>query len=74
MGAVMPWILAASFAVFCLGSFATYCRPVRESPAFLPTFIAASLASGYLWTVGARRCQSTSDLLFFSGRTLVVPI
>ncbi len=62
----MPWILPAAFLTFALGAAVTYHRPARDSAWFLPAFLAASLLAGWLWTVGARRCDTVAGLLFFS--------
>jgi hypothetical protein len=54
------------FLTFAAGSYTTYSKTFRDSSYYLPSFVALSLVSGWLWVVASRRLDSTSNILMFS--------
>jgi hypothetical protein len=63
----MPWlILTSAFAVFCVCSYCTYEKSIRDSSWYLPIFVAGSLIGGYLWVSASRRLDSTNSILLLS--------
>lgn len=62
-----PWLFTIpAFIIFCLGSYCTYTREVRESSYFIPLVISLSLVSSWIWAVVARNLSTTNHILFFS--------
>lgn len=61
------WFLTIpAFLVFCLGSYCTYTKTIRESWLYVPAFIGISLISSIIWVLIARKLQTTNSILFFS--------
>jgi len=63
----MPWLtLGSAFAIFCLCSYCTYEKSIRDSGAYLPIFVAGSIVGGWLWVICARKADTTTGIMFLS--------
>lgn len=60
------WLLAPAFLIFCGGAVCTYTKSIRDSNWYLPSFVALSLAAGWLWVVCSRQLNNTNGILLFS--------
>lgn len=60
------WLSVPAFAIFCVGSFCTYSKDVRESFFFIPISITLAILSGWIWAVAARKVDGTANLMLLS--------
>lgn len=59
-------IVAAAFAMFCIGSYCSYTPAIRSHWSYIPITIAISIIGGSLWAWTVRRCPSNKEVLFWS--------
>ena len=61
------WLITIpAFCVFCIGSYCTYTKEVRDSWMYIPIFVGLSLTTGWLWAVSSRRLETTNSILLLS--------
>ena len=57
-----PWLLLIpGFAVFCLGSYYSYSRTMREHWSYLPVFVALMVIGGFIWVFASRALGKDED-------------
>jgi hypothetical protein len=57
-----PWLLLIpGFAVFCLGSFYSYSRAMREHWSYLPVFVALMVIGGFIWVAASKKLGAGED-------------
>jgi hypothetical protein len=63
----MRWLfLAPTFLVFCIASFCTYTKSLRDSSWYFPITAACSLVCAWLWVQCSRKLDDTNSIIMMS--------